>query len=67
MQDFLKRVTIPGFVVGFVAGLLLMAVAGTHCLRTVADEDFQESGVTVTIPDGVIVTVALLPIPQPAE
>lgn len=29
MQDFLKRVTIPGFVVGFVAGLLLMAIAGT--------------------------------------
>lgn len=29
MQDFLKRVTLPGFVVGFVTGLLLMAVAGT--------------------------------------
>lgn len=43
------------------------APAGTHCLRTLADEDFQESGVTVTIPDGVIVTVALLPLPQPAE
>lgn len=43
------------------------APAGTHCLRTLADETHQESGVTVTIPDGVIVTAALLPLPQPAE
>jgi len=41
--------------------------AGTHCLRTLATEDYQESGVTVTIPDGVIVTATLLPHPQPAE
>lgn len=39
------------------------APAGTHCLRTLADDTHRESGVTVTIPDGVIVTAALLPLP----
>lgn len=29
MQDFLKRVTLPGFVLGFVTGALLMVAAGT--------------------------------------
>ena len=29
MQDFLKRVTLPGFIVGFIVGALLMVAAGT--------------------------------------
>lgn len=29
MQDFLKRVTLPGFILGFVVGALLMVAAGT--------------------------------------
>lgn len=29
MQDFFKRVTLPGVIVGFVVGALLMVAAGT--------------------------------------
>lgn len=28
-MDFLKRITLPGFIAGFVAGALLMVIAGT--------------------------------------
>lgn len=41
--------------------------AGTHCLRTLADEDWQTAGTTINIPDGTIVTVTLLPKRQPIE
>lgn len=38
---------------------------GRHCLLSLATEDWQAAGVTVEVPDGVIVAAALIPNRQP--
>lgn len=39
--------------------------AGTHCLVSLADEEYQAAGVTVTVRDGVFVAAALMPARRP--
>lgn len=39
--------------------------AGRHCLQSLATEEYQAAGVTVEVPDGVIVAAALIPVRQP--